>query len=213
MSFFSELFHGRTGYKNPAKSAQPYFDQIPGQTNPYHQPYFDAGTDSLGKVKNNYDQDINNPGGRVNDIGQNYHQSPGFQFALQQALGAGDHAAAAGGMAGSPEHQQRNMGIATGLADQDYNQWLTNALGVYGQGLNGENDVSHMGQNAGKSMADTIAQTLAQQGGLNYTGQQNKNQNNSNTWSNIGNGIGALGAFTPWGNIGSAVGGFFGGSR
>lgn len=200
-------------YKNPADAASQYYQQIPGQTNQYYQPYFEAGKNQLPGLTEQYGQLMNDPGGKLNQIGGGFQQSPGFKFALEQALGGSGHAAAAGGMAGSPQHEQQNMELATQLGNQDYNNWLQQATGLYGQGLTGGQNMANQGQQAGQSQADMIAQALAQQGNLGYAGQQNKNQNNANIWGGIGKGIGALSAFTPWGGIGSALGSFFGGGK
>lgn len=208
MSWLSNMFGG---YKNPADAAMPYLNQIPGQTNQYFQPYFDAGKKALDPLQKQYDQLLNGAGDKLNDIGKAYQQSPGLQFAIQQAMQGAGHAAAAGGMAGSPQHEQQNMELATNLTNQDYNNWMGNALGLYGAGLSGEQGMAGMGQQAGQSMADMIAQTLAQQANLSYAGQQNKNQQNSSMWGNIGKGIGALSAFTPWSGVGGAIGKFMGG--
>ncbi len=206
---FGNPFTG--GYKNPADNAMPYLDQIPGQTQQYHQPWFNAGKNSLPILQDQYSSLLGDPGGKMNQIGKSFQQSPGFQFAMNQALQGGNNAAAAGGMAGSPQHQQQNMQLATDLGNQEYNNWLKNALGMYGEGLHGQQDMAHMGQQAGQSMSDIMAQTLAQQANLAYTGQQNQNQANSSMWGNIGKGIGALSAFTPWGAVGSGVGSMMGG--
>jgi hypothetical protein len=196
------LFSGGGKYKNPANSAMPYLNQIPGQTQPYQQPWFDAGKAAIPGLTDQYNQAITNPGGKVNDIGQSYKESPGFKFALQQALNSINQKNAAGGMAGSPQNNQYDMELATNLANQDYNTWLDKALGIYGTGLSGQQHVSDEGQKSGQSMADMIAQMLAQQGNLAYTGQQNENQNNanksSNMWNNIGKVAGAASAFIPF---------------
>ncbi len=211
MSWLSNLFGGKGGYQNPANNAMPYLNQIPGQTQQYNQPWFDAGKNALPGLQDQYNQLLNDPGGKMNQIGQSFQQSPGFKFAMDQALQGSGHAAAAGGMAGSPQHEQQNMQLATQLGNQDYNNYMQNALGMYGQGLSGEQGLSQQGQQSGQSMADMIAQTLAQQAQLSYTGQQNQNQQNSSMWGNIGKGIGALSAFTPWSGIGGAVGKMMGG--
>lgn len=204
MGFFDFL----KGGKNPADSALPYLDKIPGQTLPYMQPYFEAGTGALPGLQDQYKNLLGDPGGFMNKIGGSYQQSPGFKFALQQALQSGGNAAAAGGMAGSPMHQQQNMEVATGLANQDFGNWMQNALGLYGQGLHGQQDLAHMGQQSGQSIADMIAQTLAQQGNLAFQGQAQKNQNQSDLFGNIFKGIGAIGGMgRPFG----AFSGLFGG--
>lgn len=192
------------GYKNPADAAQPYLNRIPGAIGQYYNPYFQAGTGALPQLQGQYGQLLNDPGGKLNQIGQGFHESPGFQFALQQALQGAGHAAAAGGQAGSPEHQQRNIELATQLGNQDYQNYLHNALGLYGQGLEGERGLSQQGQLAGQSYADQIAQTLGQQAQLGYYGQQNANKERSSLFGGIVDAIGALGAFTPFGGAGSA---------
>lgn len=200
MSWFSDMF---SGGKNPADAAMPYLNQIPGQTQQYQQPWFQAGKDAIPGLQDQYKQLLSDPGGKMNQIGQSFQQSPGFKFAMDQALQGGNHAAAAGGMAGSPQHEQQNMQLATNLGNQEYNNWMQNALGMYGQGLQGQQGMSQQGQQAGQSMADMIAQTLAQQGNLAFQGQSQKNQNKNDMWGNIFKGAGSLAAFNPWGMFGN----------
>lgn len=200
MSWLSNLF---SGGKNPADAAMPYLNQIPGQTQKYQQPYFDAGKDMLPGLQDQYGKLMNDPGGRMNDIGKSFQESPGFKFAMQQAMQGGNHAAAAGGMAGSPQHEQQNMQMATDLGNQDYNNWMDKALGMYGQGLNGGQTMANQGQQAGQSMSDMIAQTLAQQGNLAFQGQRQKNQNQNDLFGGAFKAAGSLAAFNPWGMFGN----------
>lgn len=199
MSWFSNMFGG----KNPADSAMPYLNQIPGQTQQYQQPWYEAGKSQIPGLQDQYSQLMNDPGGKMNKIGEDFKESPGFKFAMQQALQGGNHAAAAGGMAGSPQHEQQNMQMATDLGNQEYGNWMKNALGMYGQGLQGSQGMANQGQQAGQSMADMIAQTLAQQANLSFNGQQQQNQNKSDMWGNIFKGAGSLAAFNPWGAFGN----------
>ena len=189
--------------KNPADSAMPYLNQIPGQTQQYQQPWYEAGKSQIPGLQDQYSQLMNDPGGKMNKIGEGFKESPGFKFAMQQALQGGNHAAAAGGMAGSPQHEQQNMQMATDLGNQEYGNWMKNALGMYGQGLQGSQGMANQGQQAGQSMADMIAQTLAQQANLSFNGQQQQNQNKSDMWGNVFKGAGSLAAFNPWGAFGN----------
>lgn len=198
MSWFSNLFEGG----NPADAARPYLDQIPGQTQQYMMPWFNAGQNMLPGLTNQYNQLMNDPAKRLNDIGSGYQESPGFKFAMQQALQGSGHAAAAGGMAGSPQHEQQNMQLSSNIASQDFNNWLSNALGLYGQGLSGGQNMSNQGQLAGQNMSDMIAQTLAQQANMEFRGQQEKNSMRNSLLGGIGQiGGAALGGLTggPWG--------------
>lgn len=165
------------GSNNPADAGMGYLDQIPGETH--------KNLDQWANYGYGLTQD---PGGRLNQIGQGYHQSPGFQFAMQQALQGGNHAAAAGGMAGSPQHEQQNMQLATNLANQDYNTWMQNALGLHNTGFT-------QGQNASTNINDQIVQALAAKSGLAYKGQAAQNESEGNMWGNIIGGAASLAAF------------------
>ena len=198
MSWFSNIF----GNKNPANSAMPYLNQIPGQTQPYQQPWYEAGKNMLPGLTDQYNQLINDPAKRLNDIGAGYKESPGFKFAMQQALQGANHAAAAGGMAGSPQHEQQNMQLSNDIASQDYNKWLQNALGLYDTGLSGGQNISNQGQQSGQNIADMIAQTLAQQAQYGFRGTQEQNSMNNSLLGGLGRlGGAALGGLAggPWG--------------
>lgn len=176
--------------KSPSQAADPYFSQIGQQTGQYYDPYIQAGKGAIPGLQDQYGQLLNNPGQKLNDIGQNYQQSPGFKFALQQALQGAGHASAAGGMAGSPQHSQQEMQMATDMASQDYNNWLGQATGLYGQGLTGQQGMMGQGGNAANAQANMIAQQLALQGQNAYKGQQQQN----NSWGNaFGNVLGGAG--------------------
>lgn len=187
-------------WENPAKGAQGYLGQIPGQVGQYYNPYIQQGQSAYGGLNNQYQNMMNNPGGFINGIGSGYQQSPGFKFALQQALQGSNQASAAGGMAGSPQNQQQNMGIATGMANQDYYNWLNTALGQHQQGLEGEQGIYNTGYNASGQMGDMIGNTLAGQAGLSYAGQNAQNQHDQG-------GIGAI-----LGSLGGLAGTYFGGA-
>lgn len=197
MGFFDSLFGGKKS--NPANAAMPYYNQIPGQTSPYFNPYIQAGQNALPGLQEQFNKLINNPGNRLNEIGQNFQQSPGFKFAMDQALQAAGNASAAGGMAGSPQHEQQSMELARNLANQDYYNWLSGATGLYSKGLEGQQGLAAGGLEAGKSLADMIAQTLAQQGNLAFQGQQQQNQSRNDLFGNLFNLAGsALSAFNPF---------------
>lgn len=183
------------GMNNPADAADPYLSQIQGQISPYYQPYIGAGTQSLSALQGQYGDLINNPGGMLNKIGGSFQQSPGFQFALQQALRGANQGAAAGGMAGSPQSQVQNMQIGTQLGNKDYYNYLGDATGLYGQGLQGLQGLTGLGFNAASGMSDQIAQMLAARAQLAYQGQAAQNQQQNSMFGNIANGAGMLAAF------------------
>ena len=191
-SIGSGLF-GMFGPKsNPMNEANKYYNQIPGQTQQYMQPYFNAGTSQLPGLSEQYGQLMNDPGGKFNQIGEGFHQSPGFKFALEQALGSKDRSNNAGGMLGSPMNTQQDMELATNLANQDYYNYMNGATGLYGQGLTGGQNMANQGQQAGQNYSDQIANILAQQGQMGWSNAMQQNQNKGGAFSDILSGIGSF---------------------
>ena len=182
MSWLSEW---ASGGKNPSNEANKYLDQIPGAVNPYYQPYINQGQDANKMLMEQYQQLLGNPGDLFSNLGKGYQQSPGYQFKLNQALQSGTNAAAAGGMAGSPAHEQQNMQLANDIASQDYNDYMQNILGMYGLGLSGEQGLSNQGFNASTGYGDILGSNLAQQGGLAYQGQAAQNANRNQMMNNL----------------------------
>ena len=199
------------GQKDPTKDAMGYLQQIPSQTAPFFGPYYGAGLNSLGQLQGQYGNLLQDPGARLNQIGAGYKESPGFKFALQQALSGANQASAAGGMAGSPQSQQQNMELATQLANQDYNNWLQQATGLYGAGLQGAQGLAGMGQQAGRNYANLLAQSLADQAKLKYSGNVAQNQNFGSGLGMLGSGLGMLFGGPFGGALGNVFGNVLGG--
>lgn len=183
------------GGKNPYDAASGHFNQIPKQIKPYLDPYINAGRAALPQLTGEYNNLINNPGAKLNAIGQNYQESPGYQWQKNQALQAATNAQAAGGMAGSGQHQQYAGEIATQLANQDYYNYLSKALGLYGAGLGGLGDINKMGYGASEDMASALYNNQMNQGNLAFAGQAAQNQSKGSQWGDILGGLGTLAAF------------------
>lgn len=191
-------------FNSPSSSANNYLKKIPNTVKPYYDPYIEAGNRQLPMLEDEYASLIGGPGDKLNEIGGGYQQSPGFDFALKQALGASGNAAAAGGMAGSPQHEYQNMDIATGMANQDYDQWMKQALGLYDTGLSGSQGLYNTGVNSADTLARILAGNLETQAGNAYAGTANRN---SSIDGLIGAGIsaamGGMGGMGGFGPIGS----------
>ena len=199
MGFFDSLFGGHKS--NPANSALPYINNIPGQTAPMFQPYMNAGQNALTILQNQYKDLLGDPSKKIKQIGAGYKESPGLNFAIQKALGSLDRQNIANGMGGSPMNREQDIETATGYANQDYNNYMQNALGLYGKGLTGEQGFASGGLGASTNMASMIANALAQSGNLTYAGQQNQNNARNSLIGGIGSGLGTLSAFIPWSGI------------
>lgn len=172
-------------YQNPADKAMPYMDQVPGTITPYYQPYVDAGTKSLSDLMNQYSSLINDPGAVMNNIGSGFQQSPGYQFQMNQGMNAVNNAAAAGGTLGTTQHENDAAKISSNLANQDYYNYLSNALDLYGNGIKGEQGTMQLGYHAGDELANSLSSNLLDEAGLAYKGQANENAYNSSMFNNL----------------------------
>lgn len=195
--------------KNPADVANKTIGQIPGQVQQYHQPYMDAGKGAMSDLQNQYKDLLG--GDTQNKLGANYKESPGYQFKLQQAMQQQGRAASRGGMAGTPMDQQNSMQMANDMAGADYNDYIKNQMGLYGQGLKGEEGINQMGYNANKDMSDTVGNSMSQQGAYGFMGQQGQNQADQQNKSNIFSGLGTAAGGFFGGPIGASLGGAAGG--
>lgn len=203
--------------QNPSDSASPWLNQIPDALKQYMLPYINAGQQGLNTMNDyinrgntagnalmgQYGALLSNPAGVMNNIGSTFQQSPGYGFQVNQALGAANRASAAGGMAGSPQEQQQIAGVTSQLANQDYYNYLSHALGMYGQGLEGMQNVyglgAQMGQNVydeGAQMSGDLANSLGSyymsQANNAYAGAQNQNQNMIGGLGSLIGGIGDI---------------------
>lgn len=180
------------GGNNPYDAAGQYYNQIPDIAKQYFNPYIGAGQDALGQMQNQYGGLINDPNAVLNRIGKGYQQSPGYDWQMNQAMQAGNNAAAAGGMLGSPAHQQQNMEVAQGLANQDYYNYLQHALGLYGIGTQGLQGIGQMGYGASGDLAGLLSTALMNQGNLAYSGAAAQNQQKGSQWGDIFGGLGSI---------------------
>lgn len=92
-----------------------------------------------------------------------FHSSPGYQFALDQGLKTIENNAAARGMTLSPNTIQALQQYSTGLANQDYQQQYQNAYNAYTQNqsnvLNSLGSMMGQGNTASTNLAGNIAQS------------------------------------------------------
>jgi hypothetical protein len=190
-------------YSNPANAAMPYLQQIPGTITPYFQPYINAGQSALQTLMQNYNQLLTNPGATINQIGQGYQTQPGYDYAQKSGMNAANAAAAAGGSLGTPEHQQEAAQQSEDIANQFYQQYLNQALGLYGKGLQGEEGINQMGYGASTELAQDLGSNLASEGSLAFQGAQGQNAANG---SMVGLAATALGGLLG-GIPGAAIGG------
>jgi len=180
-------------YQDPGKAASQYTNQVPGETQKFNQPYIDRGQSYMDAMDPSVRQGISDPGQFQNDINQNYTQSKGYQFSLDEQLGAAENAAAAGGMAGSPMHQQQNMQLANNIAQQDFNTWADRNANLYGMNMNSANQGIDRGYNAGGRQSDAVSTSLNQNAGYSSDNAQRHNMMVNSFAKNIASLLGITG--------------------
>lgn len=207
--------YGMFGGGSNSNNANKYFQQasndigqIPGQVSPYLNPYINSGQGAMGNLQNEYGQLLNNPGQFMNQLGKQFQQSPGYQFQVNQATNAANAAAAAGGMAGSPAEQVQLAGTVNGIANQDYYNWLNNAMGVFGQGLQGEQGLMGQGFNASQDMAEALAQARMAQANMSYNQGINAQEGQSQDQGIFSYGLGSLASAFGLGRNKNNAGGY-----
>ena len=161
---------------DPNRAANKYMDRIPGVGAKYFNPYIEGGREAGGRLHDEYSKQLD-PTHFMDEIMKHYQESQGATYERDK-LGKGiGSAAAAGGVAGTPEHQRQYGEMAGDIMSKDMQQYLQNALGIHASGLQGEQDFYNKGFDASGRMADLEGGTLASQGTLAYQGANQKNQN------------------------------------
>jgi hypothetical protein len=160
---------------NPANAAMGYAEELPGLVTPYYQPYIDTGLRSLSTLEKQFNQLISDPYAVYAMLGENFEESPGYQWQYDNAMNASNNANAAGGMLGTPSHQQQSAELATGLASQDWWNFMNAMTGLFGTGLGGLTDLNQMGYTASDTLAGLLAQNLMNKGMIDAMAASNKN--------------------------------------
>jgi len=197
-SMVGSLFGG-SDRRDPAAEARQYTQQIQPGLDRYLDPYISTGKQAMGTLQDQYQNLLNDPNQLMSRIGGGYQQSPGYQHNVDAATRASSNAAAAGGFIGSPQHQLQMAKEIGGLASQDYNQYLNNAMGLYGQGLQGMGGLNQLGYGASQQGASTLSDMLNKQAEMAYANAMNENQLNTQSGGMFGSlAGGALGALSSF---------------
>ncbi len=172
---------------SPYKAEEDELSHIPDVNQQYLAPYANTGLRLNPALQGGYAGLALNPGAEQSRLGSGYQQSPGYQWDLNQQLGAANSAQAAGGMVGSPQNQQFDEKTAHGFADQDYDQYYKHNQSLFNTGVSGLQGLETQGYNASNQLThnlDDYYNNLA-----NVMGAQAANRHNIG-YGGIGLGLG-----------------------
>lgn len=172
------LIAGSGNYTNPSNAAMPYLNEASPLLTSYLSPYINEGNNAYNAMFPQLSSLIQNPGEFINQLGQGFQASPGYNWNVSQMERAANNAASAGGMLGSPQHQQQVAQMVGGLANQNYYQWLQNAENMFGQGMGGLQTIYGTGANTANNLSSALANILQSQANLAYAGNADKNMYN-----------------------------------
>ena len=161
-------------HDDPSKAANNYLNQIPGVGHKNYDPFVNEGKTAGGILQGEYGKQLD-PTTFMDQIMQHYNQSAGAKYKTD-LLGRGiGSTAAAGGIAGTPEHQREYGQMASDISSEDMQKYFDNTMGIYNNGIKGEQDVYGHGFDATKELTDLLGGTLSSQAGGAYGEAQSKN--------------------------------------
>lgn len=181
-------------YTDPTTKAMPYLKNIPSTLIPYFQPYIDTGNQAMSQFFNQISQ-LATPGGAkdiYNQLSSGYEENPGTKATIDTATKQANQVAASTGMFGTPTEQNAVAAQTENISYKNFNDYMTQLLGLYGQGLKGEQGLMSQGFEASTTLAEDLAKNLMSEAGLEYAGAQGKNKYNEAAAMNKSKSEGAL---------------------
>ena len=214
MGILDSIFGGRRDATGEAKG---HLDNISGIGHSSYDDYIDRGRRAGSRLEDEYTGLLDDPTALINKIMQNYHESEQYGYEkdkLGREIGA---SAAAGGVAGTPYHQQQQGEMVQGLLSKDMQQFLKNALGRYDTGLAGEKGFYDTGKDATDNLTSILTGVEGSKAGLDYEDAKSKNARRnaliSALTNALGKGVGTLFGGPLGGAVGGGLGGLFGGGE
>lgn len=187
-------------FRSSSHNAKKDIERTKEEIKPYYQPYIDNGANAMGKedeqynqLVGNYDdlhgvlqQLLTNPTAMIEMLSRGYQPSKKYQNEYNASMGAINNAEAAGGMAGSLEHQDYAGGKAADLAGEDMDKYLKMAIGLLTQGISGTQSLyntglkglgheADRGYNASNSLAQSLGNLGQSEANLDYASDVNHN--------------------------------------
>lgn len=163
----------------PYEAASKQLSQYGNEAASFQNPFMQMGTSAIGPY-NAWLKSMSNPSGFINNLMNQYQQSPWARYAQQQNINAANNLGSATGLTGSTPLQLQAQQNAQNLSSQDMTNWLSNVLGInteYGQGYG---NLISGGQNAANALTNLFSMLGQGQAGLAYGQEAGENQDFGN---------------------------------
>lgn len=188
--FLSGLFDNSG---SPYKSASKIYDQYRSMNQGLLNPFYQNGINAIPQYQQ-WLQSQQDPSHFINNLMNQYQESPWAHYLQQQTLRSGLNAASAGGGGegnpggaglGSTPFLQQAQQNAANISSGDIQNWLGRVLGINSQYGQGVGNMVTSGQNAGNSLVNMnteFARALAE---AKYGQKAGENQDRSNMWGGL----------------------------
>lgn len=160
---------------NPYQSAMDQYREWAGKAQDVQNPFLNEGKGAIPDFQK-WLQGQSDPGKFINNLTNQYQESPFTKYLQQQSMLAGQNAASAGGLMGSTPFMNQMQQNSSNIAQGGLHDWLANVLGIntqYGEGMNNQ---INRGANAANALTNMYGQMGEQMGQAAYGKQQYDNQ-------------------------------------
>ncbi len=193
---------------SPYGDAESGYQNLSDLLRSIYGPYMSAATGMIPGYTSSLSGLTGNPTGLEDSIMSKYSTSPMAQYQTQQATQAGDRAAAAGGVLGTPAMQQQMAGNIQGIVSQDQGQYLQNAIQPYEFGLGQQGNFINMGANMANNFGNQMSGYYGNMAGMDYGQAANRQQDYGQLLSGlIQGGAAAFGGPAGAGAMGPGING------
>lgn len=203
MSQLSNILFGPK--RDPRGEASGYLDQVPKATGKYYDPVIQRGERSGSQLEGSLHDLLSDPNKVLEKLMSGYTTSGAYNRQKDILGGEIGASAAAGGVAGTPYHQEQQGEMVNKLLSSDMQNYLSNVLGLYDKGLKGESDLYGKGVDASGRQADVEGGRLTSEAGLAFEDAKTHNQSRSNLENALTKLLGQA-AGSVFGPLGGATG-------
>ena len=200
MPFDSSFFGGGLGSvlgglfghsERPYDRAMEQFEKYGNLARQQQQPYMQAGQEAIPAYQS-WLQGQQDPSGFVNNLMQNYQESPYTNYLQQQVMRAGQNSASASGLLGSSPMMLQQQQNAANISQQGMNDWLSNVLGINTQYGQGQQNLMQGGQGAANNLSSLYSQLGSQMGEGAFGREAGRQQDNGGFWGGLGSMFGSF---------------------